>query len=535
MLGAWRRSNRLLPTEFPDMRSIPAITVALCVLPSPLFAQQDSTELGYANTIQQRDLRAYLDTLASDEFEGRETGMPGQKKAARFIREHFQRFGIPPVPEAEKRGIVNGYELPYPLEVMTPGGLSLVVNGQSIGFMEDYFYFSEKLQGDLSSDSITYMGYGGADAPWSVAGRVCLVLRDPREGMQPGAVPSSGFVQELSRKAAIAEAHGVRLLLVASEDAHNMMRAYAQYITGPRMKLGGRAEAAPTRPAIQAIVIDRRTAERILATGRLSWKKAVKRARKAPRRLQCPILAHNVPTRQEMRGENVLGYVEGGDKKNELVVITAHYDHLGKSGGEVYNGADDDGSGTVSVLELAQAFAQAKREGHGPRRSMLFMTVSGEEKGLLGSEWYSEHPAFPLESTVADLNIDMVGRVDTAHKENEHYVYVIGSDRLSTELHRINETANATYTKLDLDYTFNADSDPNRFYFRSDHYNFAKHGIPIIFYFNGVHEDYHEPTDEVSKIRYDLLEQRARLVFHTAWELANREQRIVVDKPMPKD
>ena len=166
---------------------------------------------------------------------------------------------------------------------------------------------------------------------------------------------------------------------------------------------------------------------------------------------------------------------------------------------------------------------------------MLFMPVSGEEKGLLGSEWYSDHPVFPLERTVADLNIDMVGRVDPQHANKEHYVYVIGSDRLSSELHRINEAANAGYTQLDLDYTFNADSDPNRFYFRSDHYNFAKHGIPIIFYFNGVHEDYHEATDEVSRIRFDLLEQRARLVFHTAWELANREDRIIVDKPLPKE
>ena len=227
--------------------------------------------------------------------------------------------------------------------------------------------------------------------------------------------------------------------------------------------------------------------------------------------------------------------MEGSDKKDELVVVTAHYDHIGADHEDVYNGADDDGSGTVAVLEMAEAFAQAKRDGHGPRRSVLFMPVSGEEKGLLGSEWYSEHPVFPLESTVADLNIDMIGRTDSAHAHGAPYVYIIGSDRLSTELHRINEAANATYTHLELDNTFNAADDPNRFYYRSDHYNFAKHGVPVIFYFSGVHEDYHQPGDEVDKIRFDLLQQRARLVFYTAWELAGREQRIVVDRPIPKE
>jgi Zn-dependent M28 family amino/carboxypeptidase len=183
----------------------------------------------------------------------------------------------------------------------------------------------------------------------------------------------------------------------------------------------------------------------------------------------------------------------------------------------------------VALLEMAQAFAQAKAEGHGPRRSVLFMPVSGEEKGLLGSEYYSEHPVFPLENTVADLNIDMIGRFDSAHADGKPYVYIIGSDRLSTDLHNINERANETYVGLQLDQTFNAHDDPNRFYYRSDHYNFARKGIPVIFYFSGVHEDYHGPKDEVDRIRFDLLEARARLVFHTAWILADREDRIVVD------
>ncbi len=512
-----------------------AWVVTACTASLTVRAQQDSVQLRFAGTIQQADLRTYLDTLASDAYEGRETGMPGQKKAAHFIEERFRAFGIPPVPDAEKKGLLNGYEQSFPLEVRTPGGISLVVAHQPIGFMDHYFYFSENLQGDVTSDSVTYLGFGTDAEAWKRAGKVALVLQEPTTKATDGAVPSSTFIRELSRKAGQADAAGVQVLLFAMEDAQAVMTANARYITSPRMKLGANKDRTNERRSAQVVVVDKRTAELILTKGKLSWKKAIKKAKRVPKRINCSFEAHSVPRVEQLHGENVLGYLVGTDKKDEFVVVTAHYDHLGKAGGEVYNGADDDGSGTVTVLELAQAFAEAKRAGHGPRRSMLFMPVSGEEKGLLGSEWYSDHPVFPLERTVADLNIDMVGRVDPQHAEKEHYVYVIGSDRLSTDLHRINEAANATYTQLDLDYTFNADSDPNRFYFRSDHYNFAKHGIPIIFYFNGVHEDYHEATDEVGKIRFDLLQQRARLVFHTAWELANREDRIIVDKPLPKE
>ena len=234
---------------------------------------------------------------------------------------------------------------------------------------------------------------------------------------------------------------------------------------------------------------------------------------------------------EALTAENVLCFIEGSDPelKDEIVVITAHYDHVGIINGEIHNGADDDGSGTVAALEIAESFVKAKQDGHGPRRSVLIMTVSGEEKGLLGSEWYADHPVFPLENTIVDLNIDMIGRVDPAHEADSNYVYLIGSDRLSTELHEISEKCNGEYTELDLDYTFNAEDDPNRFYYRSDHYNFAKNGIPCIFYFSGVHEDYHKPTDTPEKIMYEKTAVITRLVFHTAWQIANQDKTIEVD------
>jgi len=228
--------------------------------------------------------------------------------------------------------------------------------------------------------------------------------------------------------------------------------------------------------------------------------------------------------------ENVVAYIKGTEKPDEIVVISAHLDHVGMRNGEIYNGADDDGSGTVAVLEIAQAFKKAAKEGNGPKRSILFLHVTGEEKGLLGSKYYTEKPIFPIANTVTNLNIDMIGRVDEDHAKDPNYVYLIGSDKLSTELHNISEAMNTKYTNINLDYKYNDENDPNRFYYRSDHYNFAKSNVPIIFYFNGTHEDYHRPTDTPDKINYEMLQNRTRLVFHTAWEIANRENRIIVDK-----
>jgi hypothetical protein len=228
--------------------------------------------------------------------------------------------------------------------------------------------------------------------------------------------------------------------------------------------------------------------------------------------------------------ENIWAFIEGSEKPEEIVVVSAHYDHVGTKDGEVYNGADDDGSGTSALLELAQAFQIAKKEGHGPKRSILFLHVTGEEHGLHGSRFYSENPLFPLENTVADVNIDMIGRRDEIHPNTNNYVYIIGANRLSSDLDFVCAIMNQKYVNLDLDYRFNDPKDPNHFYERSDHYNFAKHGIPSVFFFNGVHADYHKKTDEPDKIEYDALAKRAQLAFVTAWELANRKDRIVVDK-----
>lgn len=228
--------------------------------------------------------------------------------------------------------------------------------------------------------------------------------------------------------------------------------------------------------------------------------------------------------------ENIWAYIEGSEKPNEILVISAHYDHIGIQNGEVYNGADDDGSGTVALLEIAKAFQQAKNEGYGPKRSILFLHVTGEEHGLHGSRYYTDNPLFPLVNTITDINIDMIGRSDDFHKDSNNYVYLIGSDYLSSDLYKTCEVANKKYININLDYKFNDRNDPNRFYYRSDHYNFAKHNIPSVFLFNGVHSDYHQASDEVNKIEFDALTKRTQLAFSIAWELANKKDRPKVDK-----
>ena len=229
--------------------------------------------------------------------------------------------------------------------------------------------------------------------------------------------------------------------------------------------------------------------------------------------------------------ENVLAFIEGSEKPEEVVIISAHLDHLGiDEFGNVNQGADDDGSGTVAIMEIAQAFKLAKQNGHGPKRSILFLHLTAEEIGKQGSDYYTRYPAFPLENTVANLNIDMIGRVDDLHQQNNNYVYLIGVSRLSKELFFLSEKVNESCCNINLDYRYDSEKDINDYYSRSDHYNFARHDIPVIFYFNGEHDDYHRYSDTPDKIHYGLLEKRAKLIFATAWQIANQPNRLATDK-----
>lgn len=504
------------------------------------FSQQDSLALRYASTITPENLRSHLEVLASDEYEGRETGLPGQKKAAAYIKDYFESLGIEPC-------VDNSYFQEFPLKKIKGMNSTATINGSDWKFMESFFFFPGFTETEVKSTKLVFAGYGVESDGYSdysslsandAKGNIVLVMEgEPVSSKGISAISKtekmSEWAEDWRLKRQVAQDQGAMAIVVVKNDYESYVKRIRYFLENPSMRLDYDKQRG--EDVIPTFFVNTDMANAMMSMGKCSVEKAKKKINKKSKPLSkvmdCSLVFKIKRDQENYTSENVLAYIPGSDSilKNEIVLITAHYDHVGVKDGEVYNGADDDGSGTVTALELAQAFKMASDEGNGAKRSVLIMTVSGEEKGLLGSEWYSEYPIFPLENTVCDLNIDMIGRVDKEHEGDDRYVYLIGSDKLSTELHSISENNNTKYTKLALDYTYNSPDDPNRFYYRSDHYNFAKHGIPVIFYFSGVHDDYHQPGDDVEKILFDKTAEIGKLVFYTAWEVANRDKKLAVD------
>lgn len=516
----------------------------------PVFAgKKDTVAVKYSKTITKEDLSRHLHILASDEYEGRETGMEGQKKAAKYISEHFAIIGIPPLPSAVETD--SNYYQEFPLVLQSPYGTSISVNNIKYEFLKDFYYFSGFNDTNIVKSNIVFLGYGINDNNYDdyknvdVSGKIVLIFNGEPYNKDsisyitirnsPSEAPCSPSPSEWSKnwrkKAQTAKEKNVLALLIIVDDFESKLKSVRHYVERSSIKLEGKNSLK----RIPNFYISTEMANTMLSAAKgkvdaINLKKKIeKKGEPVSFNVKTDIVIDVNRDFEKITSENVLGYIEGSDLKDELLVLTAHYDHLGRDGEKIYNGADDDGSGTVAIMELAEAFAMAKKGGHGPRRSILFMAVAGEEKGLLGSRYYTENPVFPLENTIANLNIDMIGRLDSVHRDKPDYVYLIGTDRLSTELHNISKEANEKYTDLEIDYTYNATDDPNKFYYRSDHYNFAKKNIPVIFYFNGVHKDYHRATDTVDKINFYKMVKITRLVFFTAWELVNRDERITVD------
>lgn len=232
------------------------------------------------------------------------------------------------------------------------------------------------------------------------------------------------------------------------------------------------------------------------------------------------------PQNTLMDSENVIAVIEGSEYRDEYVVMSAHYDHIGVENGQVMYGADDNGSGTAAMLEIGRVLQEAKKNGHGPKRTIVLLHCTGEEYGLHGSRYYTENALYSLEKTVANVNVDMIGRNDNNYLATGNYVYLIGPNRSSNELNELIQATNKKYTQLTLDYTYDALDHPEMLFYRSDHYNFAVNNIPVIFFFGGIHPDYHKPTDTADKILFDEMHQRTKLIFGTIWEIANREEAI---------
>lgn len=493
-----------------------------CLLLSSLsLFSQDPVAQKYGSLITPEDLKENLSILASDAMEGRETGKRGQKMAAAFIRANFQDLGL--------KGPVDGsYFQTYPLYASGPGDTYVKFNDRQFrNFHEIVYYGTNNTPAEIAASAV-FIGNAREEdfKQVDVKGKAVVVLAEATR-------TNFNNLPEVVRS----REKGATMVFVCISASESEFRTLSdqtnEYLYGGRLSLN--------KPKISAsneglFIVSGTFVESLfnLTYSKLKLIAAESPGKKSLKKIKPVSIQYKTGVEvKTVEVENVLGFLEGTDKKEEVLVVTAHYDHIGKlSSGKtdlINNGADDDGSGTVSVLQLAKVFMRAKEDGVGPRRSILFMTVSGEEMGLLGSDYYSSHPVFPLEKTVVDLNIDMVGRRDEQHKDSKPYVYVIGADKLSSELNRISEWSNKTYTNLIFDYTYNDQNHPDRLYYRSDHWNFAKNNVPIIFYFDGIHEDYHQPSDEISKIEFDLMAKRAQCVFYTAWEIANREERIMPD------
>jgi Zn-dependent M28 family amino/carboxypeptidase len=536
---------RILSPTLPLLAAL-LTTAATAAAQNPSPAA-DTTDFSrrFAATITAADLEKHLRVLASDEYEGRETGQKGQKMAADYLAKQFAALGL--------RGPVTGNaDSPYlqHFELVRTRWTNprLQMGGKKLEYLKDYYPVGTADLPKGAKLKSVFVGFGIEENGTSdytgtdVRGKVVVLWQgEPTDergvSKLTGTSSRSSWTTDVNRKLALAKAKGAVAVLLISERSESNFKDWIER-AGPHMREARVGFPVPPSAATLPAFVIRPN----VGAGLLSGPDAEKTGAKYTKRWPWPsaeiklggkIRLQSRAETTPFQTENVLGYLEGTDQKDELLVLSAHYDHLGIKDGKVYNGADDDGSGTVAVLEMAQAFADAKKAGHGPRRSILFLAVTGEEKGLLGSEYYSDHPVFPLAGTVVNLNTDMIGRLDAKHAANPNYVYLIGDDKLASALHVINQTQNQRYAGLELDYTFNDPDDPNRFYYRSDHYNFARKGIPVAFYFNGVHPDYHQETDEVEKILFPKMERITRLIFHTAWEVANRDERLKVDSNKP--
>ena len=452
-----------------------------------------------AKHITAAGLKKHLSIIASAEMQGRETGTEGERKAAAYLVGQYKQLNLTP-------GNAGSYRMPFSLFQDKMTSASLKVNGASYTIDKDFWISASAApQKTFASNELFYVGADFTDkSTLDVRGKLLISTegkeRTMMETMAAQKLGAIGIIHVAKTNPTMPSSLSGRLAFAANTNTFVSMTVNK---TVGAALLGGTKEFSDTEFA------------------------------------ELPIGKYNAAiewtsdrTSVTIPSANVIAYMPSKEKSDEYLFITSHYDHEGVKNGVIYYGADDDGSGTTGVLAIAEAFAQAKKKGFSPKRNIVFMNVSGEEKGLLGSKYYGEHPIFPMEKTTADLNIDMIGRIDPTYKgDSMNYVYVIGEDKLSSDLQPITDKVNKSYN-MELDRRFNDPKDPNRFYYRSDHYNFAAKGVPVIFYFNGTHADYHKPTDRVEKINFDLMEKRARIIFETAWEMATREEMLKRDMPL---
>ncbi|HEY6274100.1 MAG TPA: M28 family peptidase [Terriglobales bacterium] len=489
------------------------------------------------DSITPTELRMHLEFLASDELGGRYTLSPSFAIAARYLAAHLEAYGF--------RGAGGHGSFFETFEVISgkPDAadttLTLTIGDHTANYSFGDFYPSGAVstanaQGmivfagsGISSPSEKHDDYAGLD----VKGKIVLISTSTPSGMDSSRLAANEQGEGAAR------AHGaVGVLQIPSQRIADFLKSGSF-----KQRAAGRENvrlAADSDGKIPVITLGPDLSEKLLSLAGLNlktvWEAATKKQALEPKTLPAASARIAVFVQQtRTTTQNVAGILEGTDPqlKDEYVVFSAHYDHL-KTGpnGEIYHGADDDGSGTTAVLAIARAMSLNR-----PKRSVLVIFHAGEELGLLGSEYNTDFaPVVPLDKLVVDLNIDMIGRSKPAGDENsldEHLtdantVYLVGSNRISQELHDISEQTNDQFQRMKLDYYYNDPNNPERIYYRSDHWNYAKHGVPIIFYFDGTHVDYHKPTDTIDKIDFTKMTQITRLVFETGWRIANLDHRL---------
>jgi hypothetical protein len=500
---------------------------------------QSQNVLDYSKTIQLDELKDKLYTYSSDEFEGREAGKKGQTIAVEYLKEHYIKNNI--------ESLINDtYFQNVPLKSIQEPEVSITVNNKEFVKYDDYVILSAGENNfDVKSKQVIYVGYGINDSIFNdyenidVKNKIVIAIKGEPKNQDGKYIITENLEQSkwskrgsftLKKQQAIDL--GAVAFLYIDED---MLKRYGDWYKRRGHEDNERLELDVISESKESIDIPSFYIGETIANEIIINKK--KSLPTSSQKIKTKIKINYDILEKKIKSQNVAAIIKGSEFPEEYIIITAHLDHVGMSDGEVYNGADDDGSGTVAIMQISEAFQKAVKDGYGPRRSIIFLHMTAEEKGLLGSKYYTNYdPIVPLKNTVTNLNIDMIGRIDPNREEkNRNYIYLIGSDIISQDLHDVSEEIAKKYSNLVLDYRYN---DPtrkvfesgryieNRYYYRSDHYNFAEKNIPIIFYFSGTHEDYHKPTDTVDKIEFDLLQQRTKLIFHTAWELANRNERI---------
>lgn len=504
-----------------------------------------------AQAITAAEMKDYLYFVASDEMAGRNTPSKELDLTAKFIALNLSRWGIKPGGD-----MVNGNKSYFQTIRLKRNKADLTQSNVTFGDKTfkggDEFLVQQSAAAPVSGNLI-FGGNGWLVKAKQIDALAGLDVKDKIVVVAgTGGLPAGVTVQDLGGEQGsdwadpytYAKSKGAKALLVilpsSNPEFFGMMR---QRMSGNVPYAMDKAGSAPTVPVV---IASQAMADALLAGEKMTAADLTKASGAAFAFTGNKSLTINIKDATEYATtQNVIGILEGSDAqlKDEYVAIGAHYDHVGTgrpvNGDAIYNGADDDGSGTVAVLNIAHAFALSNPR---PKRSIMFAWHAGEEKGLWGSEYLVNHPPVPLANIVAQLNIDMIGRTKKAgdtNTANENLtgpgeIYVIGSKLMSTQLGALSEAVNNGYLKLKFNYKYDAPDDTERLFYRSDHYNYAKKGIPIIFYFDGVHEDYHQPGDSPDKIDYEKMEQVARTVFMTGWQLANQTQRPIVDKKLDR-